>query len=243
MTGRAALITGASGGLGSAIADSLGRAGYALTVTGRQADKLETFSEVLRAKGYDVISVVADVSEEADITDLFRSHRDQRERLDVLVNNAGVGIGEPVDRIQAKHLDLQLAVNLRGVILATREGLPMLREAGNQHGKALLLNVSSLAGKSGHPWISVYAATKAAVINFTESVQREETDSGVQCTALAPGYVDTPMTDFVKDDIDGPAMLQVSDIADVITLLLRTGPTCRISELALGRSGVAFNEL
>ena len=116
----------------------------------------------------------ADLADEREIEGLFDRHRAERGRLDVLVNNAGVGIGESAAKITTKSLDLQLAVNLRAVILATREGLPMLGKTGTEHGKALHLNVASLAGKSGQPWISVYAATKAAVINFTESVQEEE---------------------------------------------------------------------
>ena len=128
---------------------------------------------------------------------LRRAPRDYG-RLDALVNNAGVGIGAPMEEIQTKHLDMQLAVNLRALILGTREGLPMLREAGAEHGKALIVNTASIAGKGGQAWLSVYAATKAAVINFTQSTHREAGGAGIQCTALAPGFVDTPMTEFVQ---------------------------------------------
>ncbi len=103
-----------------------------------------------------------------------------------------------MEEIQTKHLDMQLAVNLRALILGTREGLPMLREAGAEHGKALIVNTASIAGKGGQAWLSIYAATKAAVINFTQSTHREAGGGGVQCTALAPGFVDTPMTEFAK---------------------------------------------
>ena len=81
-----------------------------------------------------------------------------------MVNNAGVGIGSAMDAIQTKHLDMQLGVNLRSYIIATREALPMLREAGGEHGKALIVNTASIAGKWGQPWISVYSATKAGVV-------------------------------------------------------------------------------
>ena len=91
----------------------------------------------------------------------------------MLVNNAGVGIGAPMAEIQTKHLDIQLGVNLRALIIGTREGLPMLREAGAEHGKALIVNTASIAGKVGQGWLSIYAATKAAVINFTEATHRE----------------------------------------------------------------------
>ena len=167
--GRAALITGASSGIGLAIARALGEDGYALTVSARRPEKLETAAEGLRANGIEVQSVAANMTDEEDVVGVFARHRDVYGRLDVLVNNAGVGIGAPMEQIQTKHLDMQLAVNLRALILGTREGLPMLREAGVEHGKALIVNTASIAGKGGQAWLSIYAATKAAVINFTQS--------------------------------------------------------------------------
>ena len=138
------------------------------------------------------------MTDEDDVVGVFATHREAYGRLDVLVNNAGVGIGAPMEEIQTKHLDMQLAVNLRALIIGTREGLPMLREAGAEHGKALIVNTASIAGKGGQAWLSIYAATKAAVINFTQSTHREAAARGIQCTALAPGFVDTPMTEFVQ---------------------------------------------
>ena len=113
-----------------------------------------------------------------------------------------------MEEIQTKHLDMQLAVNLRALILGTREGLPMLREAGAEHGKALIVNTASIAGKGGQAWLSIYAATKAAVINFTQSTHREAGGAGIQCTALAPGFVETPMTEFVQGQIPPEEMIR-----------------------------------
>ena len=169
MAERAALITGASSGIGLAIASALGEDGYALTVAARRAEKLEAAAEGLRADGIEVQSVAANMTDEGEVVGVFTKHRDAYGRLDVLVNNAGVGIGAPMEEIQTKHLDMQLAVNLRALILGTREGLPMLREAGAEHRKALIVNTASIAGKGGQAWLSIYAATKAAVINFTQS--------------------------------------------------------------------------
>ena len=165
---KAALITGASSGIGLAIARTLGEEGYALTVAARRPEKLEAAAEGLRGEGLEVQSVAANMADEEELVGVFAKHREAYGRLDVLVNNAGVGIGAPMAEIQTKHLDMQLAVNLRALIIGTREGLPMLREAGAEHGKALLVNTASIAGKMGQGWLSIYAATKAAVINFTE---------------------------------------------------------------------------
>ena len=91
----------------------------------------------------------------------------------MLANNAGVGIGEAMEAISAKKLDIQIGANLRGLILATREGLPMLREAGAEHAKALIANTASIAGKKGQGWLSVYSATKAGVVGFSQATQKE----------------------------------------------------------------------
>jgi NAD(P)-dependent dehydrogenase (short-subunit alcohol dehydrogenase family) len=157
--------------------------------------------------------------------------------MDVLVNNAGIGIGKEMDSIETKHLDLQLGVNLRALIIATRESLPLLREAGAEHGKALIVNTASIAGKSGTPWLSVYSATKAAVINFSQATQKEVGEAGIQVTALAPAFVDTPMTDFVKGQVEAEQMIRPEDIAEAVRLLLRTSRNCLIPEIVFTRPG------
>ncbi len=173
MAERAALITGGSGGIGLAIARTLGEEGYGLTLSARRAEKLEEAVQGLRDDGFEVLTVPANMADEEDLVSVFAAHRERFGRLDALVNNAGVGIGAPMAEIETKFLDMQLNVNLRALIIGTREGLPLLREAGAEHRKALIINTASLAGKAGPAWLSVYGATKAAVISFTESTQRE----------------------------------------------------------------------
>jgi NAD(P)-dependent dehydrogenase (short-subunit alcohol dehydrogenase family) len=232
---RAALITGASSGIGLAIARVLGEEGYALTVSARRPEKLEAAADELRASGLEVQSVPANMADEEDLLGVFAKHREAYGRLDALVNNAGVGIGAPMEEIQTKFLDMQLAVNLRALIIGTREGLPMLREAGAEHGKALIVNTASIAGKSGQAWLSVYAATKGAVINFTQSTQREVGSDGIQCTALAPGFVDTAMTEFAKGQVPGEEMIRPEDIGESVRFLLRTSPNCHVPEIVFTR--------
>jgi len=234
---REALVTGGSSGIGLAIARALGEDGYALTVSARRPEKLEAAVEELRADGLEVHSVPAQMAEEEDVVGLVAAHRDKYGRMDVLVNNAGIGIGKEMDSIDTKHLDLQLGVNLRALIIATRESLPLLREAGAEHGKALIVNTASIAGKSGTPWLSVYSATKAAVINFSQATQKEVGEAGIQVTALAPAFVDTPMTDFVKGQVEAEQMIRPEDIAEAVRLLLRTSQNCLIPEIVFTRPG------
>ncbi|MET0558329.1 MAG: SDR family oxidoreductase [Solirubrobacterales bacterium] len=237
MAGKAALVTGASSGIGLAIARTLGEEGYALTVSARRPEKLEEAAASLREEGFEVNAVAANMTDEEDVVSVFASHREKHGRLDALVNNAGVGIGAPMEQIQTKHLDMQLAVNLRALILGTREGLPLLREAGAEHGKALIVNTASIAGKGGQAWLSIYAATKAAVINFTQSTHREAGGAGIQCTALAPGFVDTPMTEFAKGQVPAEQMIQPSDLGEAVRFLLRTSPNCHVPEIVFTRPG------
>jgi NAD(P)-dependent dehydrogenase (short-subunit alcohol dehydrogenase family) len=232
---RAALITGGSSGIGLAIARALGEDGYGVTIAARRPEKLEAAAEELRGAGLDVNSVPANMTDEDAVAGIIRSHEERFGRLDVMVNNAGVGIGEPMHEITTKYLDMQLGVNLRAVIIGTRESLPLLRKAGAEHRKALIVNTASIAGKSGQPWLSVYSATKAAVIGFSEATQKEVSGQGIQVTALCPGFVDTPMTEYVRDQVDREAMIQPEDIAEAVRYLLRTSPGCLVPEIVFTR--------
>ena len=237
MAQRAALVTGASSGIGLAIARALGDEGHALTVSARRPEKLEAAAVGLRGDGHEVLSVPANMTSEEEIVAVFEKHRDTYGRLDVLVNNAGVGFGQAMHEIGTKQLDMQLGVNLRALIIGTREGLPLLREAGAEHGKALIVNTASIAGKSGQGWLSVYAATKAAVINFSQGTQKEVGDAGIQCTALAPAFVDTPMTEFVKEQVKAEEMIQPDDLGEAVRFLLRTSRYCLVPEIVFMRPG------
>jgi len=220
-----------------AIARALGEDGYAVTISARRPDKLEAAAGGLRAEGIEVQAVPAQLGEEDEIVAMMAAHREKYGRLDVLANNGGVGIGEAMDSISAKKLDIQVGANLRGLILGTREALPMLKEAGAEHGKALIANTASIAGKAGQGWLSVYSATKAGVIGFSQATQKEHDGQGIQVTALCPGFVDTPMTEFVKEQVAAEEMIRPEDIAGAVRYLLSTSPACLIPEIVFTRPG------
>jgi NAD(P)-dependent dehydrogenase (short-subunit alcohol dehydrogenase family) len=232
---RAALITGGSSGIGLAIARALGEDGYGVTIAARRPETLEAAADELRGEGLDVNSIAANMTDEEALAGVIRSHKERFGRLDVMVNNAGVGIGEAMHELTTKYVDMQLGVNLRAVIIGTREALPLLREAGAEHGKALIVNTASIAGKSGQPWLSVYSATKAAVIGFSEATQKEVASDGIQVTALCPGFVDTPMTEYVRGQVGQEDMIFPEDIAESVRFLLRTSPNCLVPELVFTR--------
>ncbi|HEX8753070.1 MAG TPA: SDR family oxidoreductase [Solirubrobacterales bacterium] len=230
---KVALVTGASSGIGLAIATMLAEEGYDLTVTSRTPEKIEAAAAQLAALGTEVVHVAADMAEEDAPARVLAAHRERFDRLDVLVNNAGLGIAGPIGEVKTKHMDLQLALNLRSVMLFYREALELLRAAGAEHGNALVVNVSSVAGKQGEAGLGVYSATKHGVVGFTQAMQRELAGEGIKSCAVCPGYVDTPLADYMKDRLPAEEMIQPRDVAESVRSLLQLSPHCAIGELVL----------
>ena len=124
------------------------------------------------------------------------AHRERFGTLDLLVNASGVGFGGPIDGYPTKRFDLTFGVNIRGLFLVTREALPLLRAS-----RGRIVNLASIAGLQAEPGLAIYAATKHAVVGLSRSLSEELFDDGVRVTALCPGFVDTPMSDFIKEQI------------------------------------------
>jgi NAD(P)-dependent dehydrogenase (short-subunit alcohol dehydrogenase family) len=220
---KAALVTGGSSGIGLAIATMLSDEGFALTLAARTREKVETAADTLGAQ-----AVAGDVANEDDCRRIVEEHRREHGRLDVLVNSAGVGFAGRIDELGAKQIDLQLDVNLRGTMLVTAAAMPLLRDAGG-----LIVNLASIAGTSPSPRLSVYGAAKAGVINFTSSLNRAEEEHGVRATALSPGFVDTPMTEWAP--VPKERMIRPEDCAEVVRALLRLSPYARLPHVVIER--------
>jgi NAD(P)-dependent dehydrogenase (short-subunit alcohol dehydrogenase family) len=237
MADRAAIVTGASSGIGFAVARMLAEEGHGVTLVSRRPQKLQEAFQALAAEGLDVRQVAANVGDEADVTRVVREHHDAYGRLDVLVNNAGIGIGAPIGELDTKRMDLQLATNLRSIPLFYREALQMLRAAGAEHANALVVSTASIAGKQGEAWLSVYSATKAGVIAFTQAMNRELGGGGIKSTALCPAFVDTAMTEFVRDRVAPEQMIQTADLVAAVRMLLALSPGCVVGEIVFQLPG------
>jgi NAD(P)-dependent dehydrogenase (short-subunit alcohol dehydrogenase family) len=222
---RSALVTGGSSGIGLAIARALREDGFTLTLAARTREKVGAAAQEL-----DALAVVANVADDGDCRRLVEEHRERHGRLDVLVNSAGVGIAGDIADMPTRHVDLQLDVNLRGLMLVTAAALPLLREA---HG--LVVNLASIAGTMGTPFLPVYGAAKAAVIQFTNTLNRGEQEHGVRATAISPGFVDTPMTDW--NPVPKEEMIRPEDCAEIVRLLLRLSPYALIPHVVVERVG------
>ena len=222
-----ALVTGGSSGIGLAIARMLRDEGYDLTLASRTAEKIEAAAAELGAH-----AVAANMGSEEDCVRVVAEHRDRFGGMDVLVNSAGIGIAGRGDDLQAKHLDLQLGVNLRGLLLTTREALPLLKES-----RGWVVNLASIAGTEPTPGLLVYGATKAAVIAATKSLNHELDDTGVRAIAICPGFVDTPMAQW--SGLSADEMIQPDDCAEVVRMCLRLSPRARIPQVVIERVGSA----
>jgi NAD(P)-dependent dehydrogenase (short-subunit alcohol dehydrogenase family) len=225
MAERAALITGGSSGIGLAIARMLRDEGYALTLASRRAEKVQAAAEELGAH-----AVAADVGDADACAALVAEHRGRHGRLDVLVNSAGIGIAGTVEQLPAKHLDLQLGVNLRGLFLVTQAAIPLLRES-----RGLIVNLASIAGTLPTPGLATYGATKAAVIALTRSLNEELDADGVRAIAICPGFVDTAMAAW--SGIPGDEMIRPEDCAEVVRMCLRLSPHARVPQVVIERMG------
>ena len=148
----------------------------------------------------------------------------------MLVNSAGIGIADSSDGLNTKHMDLMLGVNLRGLLLVTREALPLLRAS-----RGWVFNLASIAGTEPTPSLLVYGATKAAVIAATKTLNAELDKDGVRAIAICPGFVDTPMADW--SGLASDEMIQPEDCAEVVRMCLRLSDRARISQVVIERAG------
>jgi NAD(P)-dependent dehydrogenase (short-subunit alcohol dehydrogenase family) len=231
---RAALVTGASSGIGLAIARMLAEEGYALTLSARGRERLERAAGELRRAGAETLTVTANAASAEDVAALVDAHRERFGRLDVLVNNAGYGgpVGPP-SGLATRHLDLLLDVNLRAARIAIARAEPLLRAAGAEHGKALVVNMASVAGTDGLAGAGAYSAAKAALVGLSAGLDRELAEAGIQVTAVCPALVDTAMSR--RAAVPPEAMLRSEDVAEGVRFLLRTSAVCHVRELVLRR--------
>jgi NAD(P)-dependent dehydrogenase (short-subunit alcohol dehydrogenase family) len=220
-----ALVTGGSSGIGLAIARMLREEGYELTLASRTPAKIEAAAAELGA-----YAIAADMSKEEDCARVVSQHNERFGGLDVLVNSAGIGIAGTVESLQTKHVDLQLSINLRGLLLVSRDTIPLLKES-----RGWIVNLASIAGTTPTPGLTVYGATKAAVIALTRSQNAELDGDGVRAIAICPGFVDTPMAEW--SGIAPEEMIQPQDCAEIVRMCLRLSPRARIPQVVVERVG------
>jgi NAD(P)-dependent dehydrogenase (short-subunit alcohol dehydrogenase family) len=221
---RAAVVTGASSGIGLAIARALAEDGYGVALAARRAERL---GELAAEIGDQALPVPTDVTERESVEALVRAAVERFGRIDVLVTSAGVGRWAPLERLAEEDWDETLDVNLKGTYLTARAALPHLRTS-----KGYLITLSSVSGTVGQAGGTAYNASKWGVRGFTQSVLRETREDGVRATAICPGLVATPMADRAEDD----EIISVDDIVATVRWLLALRPIVQVRDVVLERT-------
>ena len=199
--------------------------GYELTLVARRPEPLEEAASELGA-----FAVAANLGDADECVRVVAMHAERYGGMNVLVNSACLGIGGSFADQDTKRISLQLDVNLRATLIVTRESLPLLRATrGN------VITLASIGGTIPTPGLAVYGATKAALIAFTDSLNREETEHGVRATAISPGFVATRMTEWTGIPVE--EQIQPEDIADLVRTVLHLSPNARVPNIVVERLG------
>jgi 3-oxoacyl-[acyl-carrier protein] reductase len=204
--GRVAIVTGGGRGIGRAVAVRLAKEGANVAITYRSNDAAaEEAAEEVRAAGAQSEIFQGDVATPEDVAALFEGVGEALGRVEILVNNAGLTRDNLMMRMKESEFDEVLSTNLKGTYLCTRAALrPMIRARWGR-----IVNISSVVGLVGNAGQANYAASKAGIIGFTKSVAREVAQRGITANVVAPGYVETELTQSLTDDIKDQIKSQV----------------------------------
>jgi 3-hydroxybutyrate dehydrogenase len=210
---RIALITGGGRGIGRAVAFAFAREGARVAVVARTVQEVARVSEEIRVEcGVETMHAACDVSDKESIRRAFAEVERRLGRIDILVNNAGIAESAPLVRTSDELWQRHLEINLSGTFYSMRAALPAMIERG----WGRIINVASIAGKTGAPYISAYAASKHGVLGLTRTVALEVATKGVTVNAICPGYVDTDMTTRALETIEARTGKSVSDALEAI---------------------------
>lgn len=235
LTGKTALITGASGGIGSAIAKAFAELGLNLILCGRSVEKLESVKTACEDLGSQVLTLTGDVTEDSFPTRAMAAARDRFGGLDILVNNAGMALSCPLKDTTHDQFDKIMALNVRTPYFLCQAALPLLRQSDH----ATIVNIASVVGHKGYPLQSAYAASKHALIGMSKSLANEVYQEGIRVHIIAPGAVFTDMVRISRPDLTDEGMILAQDIADAVVFLVSHRTNAVIDEIQIHRAGKA----
>ena len=217
---KTAIITGASTGIGRAIASRFARAGSNLVLTARDTKALERLKKSLVKTPSKIWCYGCDLTDAEDLEQLILTIKKNHKKIDVLVNNAGIGRFAPIDEVTTEDWDRMLSLNLRAPLIMCRAFVPVMKRLGA--GK--IINISSIAGKVGVAQASAYSATKFGLEGLNKSLYDELRDHNISVTSINPGSVDTPFFDGLSSTwLRREQMLRPNDVADT-ALFIATRP-------------------
>jgi 3-oxoacyl-[acyl-carrier protein] reductase len=227
LAGKVSLITGASRGIGLALARTLGRLGLKLALCARDRSRLSAAAAELERSGFTVLALPADVTRPTELTALVERAEQSLGPIDVLINNAGIGYFAPVQDMTEAHWDAVLDTNLKAAFLLSRLVAPGMirRRAGH------IVNIASLAGKNAFAGGALYCASKWGLLGFTQSMAEDLRPFGIRVSAVCPGTVATEFSPHTGKATE--KMLQPEDVAHAVEMILTEAPQSFISEIVL----------
>ncbi|PEN08485.1 NAD-binding protein [Longimonas halophila] len=230
LTNAVALVTGASSGLGQEISVQLIEAGVQVFGLARSTERLQALHDTY---GDAFIPCTADVRDQDAIDAVFETIQEEAGRLDILINNAGLGRFGPIDEMAVEDWDVQHDTNLRGLYLCTRAAVPMMRAQNEDKGfGGHIVNIASIAGLIGNPNISAYNASKFGVRGFSQALMKEVRGAGIRVSCLYPGSIETDFFERAGADMtDNP--LRAEDVAATAMHVLKAPENHLISEVVV----------
>lgn len=235
LQGKNTLITGASGGIGSAIAKQFAREGLNLVLCGRSTEKLAAIRTTCEDLGAQVLTISGDVTADSFPAEAMAAVQDRFGGLDILVNNAGMALSCPLEETSHAQFDRIMALNVRTPYFMCQAALPLLRQSDH----AAIVNIASVVGHKGYPLQSAYAASKHALIGMTKSLANEVYDQGIRVHVIAPGAVYTDMVRISRPDLSPEGMILAEDVAEAVWFLVSHRTNAVIDEIQLHRAGKA----
>lgn len=223
LRGKTAIVTGASRGIGAAIARKLCEAGANVALCSRSAEAVAAIADALNSEGYTAISTAADISQKSDVEALIKAVQERFSQIDILVNNAGITRDTLLMRLKDEDWHAVLQTNLTGTMYCTRAVLrPMIRQRSGR-----IINISSVIGVMGNPGQASYAAAKAGILGFTKTIAREVGARGITVNAIAPGFITTDMTAQIPEQTQKQLLELIplrcfgspADVADAVCFL------------------------
>lgn len=227
LTGKVALITGSAQGIGKAIAMTLAGEGADCVITDVNLDMAEKTAQEIRDLGRRAIAVRGNVADSEDVAGLVKRSVEEMGKIDILVNNAGITRDGLLMRMKDEDWDLVLDINLKGAFLCTRAvARPMMKQRSGR-----IINIASIVGAMGNAGQANYTASKAGLIGLTKTAAREMASRGITCNAVAPGFIDTAMTQGLSEDVKAGLYAQIpmgrlgsgEDVARAVSFLASDG--------------------
>ena len=232
LTGKVAIVTGASRGIGRAISVALAREAATVVLAARSMTKLQETAELVKQAGGKAEIIITDLLREESIINLARSVGEKFGRLDILVNNAGITHSSKLEETKTEDWQRCLQVNATAPFILCREALPLLRKAPTSY----IINISSVVGVKGYPLQSAYTASKHAVRGMTMSLAEELNGTNVRVHLVCPGGVDTELIPQVRPDLKSEDLMRPEEIAELVMYLVTHKGKAIIDELHIRRS-------